>query len=402
MRAERDLQRRHQRLRPDAVEHRGQRRGRRAGRAELLHHAALHALPRHGALDRPARLDRLRSNNAARPMTALRENSMSSRKSLAKRLVLYGVLGCMASQTALAAVTDISSIPLATSGGANILPNLLFDLDDSGSMQWDFMPDYVSPNTVASALPQSKPCMFDSSNATNPTSCSSGCTFGGSGFVCTAAGGPPYQAGGANGFNGVAYDPNFYYRPGLVSNGQPLINPPSGLPLGNPVTTTVVADDIYFHAPFGASVTNVDLATQIGELKYCNSNNVCLRNGADSAGANLVSGTAFDSSSSSSGNTMPAGQFPYRTNPANASTAIFGLPEMMPIASFARSGTTVTATTVTAHGLATTDKVYVPSPASVSVTCVAVTAVTTNTFTYSTSTSGTVAATDGSYRKCDA
>src|SRR5207253_1612402 len=277
-------------------------------------------------------------------------------------------------------------------------------------MQWDFMPDYVSPNTLASALPQSKPCMVDSSGNAY---CSSGCTFGASGFVCTAAGGPPYQAGGANGFNGVAYDPNFYYRAGLSSTGQPLINPPSGMPLGNPVTTTLVADDIYFHAPFGASVTNVDLATQIGELKYCNSNNVCLRNGADSAGANLVSGTAFDSSSSSSGNTMPAGQFPYRTNPANASSAIFGLPEMMSIASFARinGSTTVTATTVEAHGLATADKVYVASPASVGVTCVAVTdatttdavtGVTTYKFTYSTAGSTAVAATNGSYRKCDA
>src|SRR5207302_2235064 len=255
LRAERDLRRHHQRLRPDALEHRGQRRGRRRGGADLLHHAARHALPRHGALDRPARFDRLRSNNAACPMTALRENSMSSKKSLATRLLLYGVLGCMASQTALAAVTDISSIPLATSGGANILPNLLFDLDDSGSMQWDFMPDYVSPNTLASALPQSKPCMADSSGQ---TACSSGCTFGGSGFVCTAAGGPPYQAGSANALNGVAYDPNFYYRPGLGSNGQPLINPSSGMPLGNPVTTTSVADDTYFHSPFGASVTNVD------------------------------------------------------------------------------------------------------------------------------------------------
>src|SRR5439155_21492426 len=101
---------------------------------------------------------------------------------------------------------------------------------------------------------------------------------------------------------GDAYDPNFYYRPGLSSTRQPLINPPSGMPLGNPVTTTSVADDVYFHAPFGASGTNVDLATQIGELKYCHSHTVCLRNGADSAGANLVSGTAFDSSSSSSGN----------------------------------------------------------------------------------------------------
>jgi Neisseria PilC beta-propeller domain len=324
---------------------------------------------------------------------------MNLNKSLAKRLLLYSVLGCMVSQTALAAVTDISSIPLATSGGSNILPNLLFDLDDSGSMQWDFMPDYVSPNTPGSALTQSKPCMVDSSGQ---PFCSSGCTFGGGGFVCNAAAGAPYEAGGASGFNGVGYDPNFYYRPGLGSNGQPLINPPSGLPLGNPVTTTSVADDIYFHAPFGASVTNVDVATQIPELKYCNNNNVCMRNGADSAGVNLVSGTAFDSASSGSGNTMPAGQFPYRTNPANASNSIFGLPEMMPIASFTRSLTTVTATTVAAHGLATTDKVYVSSPASVSVTCVAVTAVTTNTFTYSTTSSGSVAATDGSYRKCDA
>src|SRR2546425_1552188 len=329
-------------------------------------------------------------------MTALRENVMSSKKSLAKRLVLYGVLGCMASQTALAAVTDISSIPLATSGGSNILPNLLFDLDDSGSMQWDFMPDYVSPNTPGSALTQSKPCMADSSGQ---PFCSSGCTFTGT-FVCNGGGGPPYQAGGANALNGVAYDPNFYYRPGLGSNGQPLINPPSGLPLGNPVTTTLVADDIYFHAPFGSSTTNVDLATQIGELKYCNSNNVCLRNGADSAGANLVSGTAFDSSSSSSGNTMPAGQFPYRTNPANASTAIFGLPEMMSIGSFTRGGSTVTVTTVEAHGVAAGDKVFVTGTSSMNGTVFTVLgspAPTANTFAYTSS--GTAGTSNGSYRK---
>jgi len=326
---------------------------------------------------------------------------MSSKRSLARRLVLYGVLGCMVSHTALAAVTDISSIPLATSGGSNILPNLLFDLDDSGSMQWDFMPDYVSPNTVGSALTQSKPCMADSSGQTN---CSSGCSFGGSGFVCNVAGGPPYQAGGANALNGVAYDPNFYYRPGLGSNGQPLINPPSGLPLGNPVTTTSVADDVYFHAPFGASVTNVDVATQIPELKYCNSNNVCKRNGADSAGANLVSGTAFDSSSSSSGNSMPAGQFPYRTNPANASTAIFGLPEMMPIGSFARSSTTVTVTTVEPHGLAAADRIFVTGTGAVDGTLFTVLgspAPTATTFAY-TSGSGTLTARNGAYRKHNA
>src|SRR2546428_325267 len=321
---------------------------------------------------------------------------MSPKKSLANRLVLYGVLGCMVSQTALAAVTDISSVPLATSGGSNILPNLLFDLDDSGSMQWDFMPDYVSPNTPGSALTQSKPCMADSSGQ---PFCSSGCTFTGT-FVCNAAGGPPYQAGGANVVNGVAYEPNFYYRPGLGSNGQALINPPSGLPLGNPVTTTSVADDIYFHAPFGASVTNVDLATQIPELKYCNSGGVCKRNGADSAGANLVSGTAFDSSSASTSNAMPAGQFPYRTNPANASSAIFGLPEMMSIGSFARSGSAVTVTTVEPHGLvASTDKIFVTGTGTTMDGTVFTVASVPNstTFTYSNASSG--ATVTGSYRK---
>src|SRR5439155_2510906 len=165
-----------------------------------------------------------------------------------------------------------------------------------------------------------------------------------------------------------------------------------------PVTTTSVADDIYFHAPFGASVTNVDLATQIPELKYCNSNGftLCKRNGADSAGANLVSGTAFDSASSSSGNAMPAGQFPYRTNPAHASTAIFGLPEMMSIGSFTRSGT-VTVTTVEAHGVAPNDRVFVTGTGTMDGNAFLVSAATANTFAY-TGGSGT-GPTNGSYRK---
>jgi len=306
---------------------------------------------------------------------------MTRKNSFAKRLVLYGVLASMVSQSALAAVTDISTVPLATSGGSTVLPNLLFSLDDSGSMNWDFMPDYVSPNTGGVALTQSKPCMSSSGGSTN-----------------CAPSDAPYMAGGSTGFNGVGYDPNFYYRPGVGPNGQPLFNPPSGLPLGNPVSTTLVADDMYSHSPYGSSTTNVNLATAIPDMRYCNANNVCKRNGADSAGT-IVGGTAFDPATGA-GNTMPAGQFPYRTNPANASTAVFGLPEMMSIGSFSSSGTTVTVTTVEPHGLVaggTPDKVYVTGTASFNVTCVPVTAVTTNTFTY-TASSGS--ATNGSYRKC--
>jgi type IV pilus assembly protein PilY1 len=309
---------------------------------------------------------------------------MTRNNSTLKRLVVYGVLASMVSQSALAAVTDIATVPLATSSGATILPNLLFNLDDSGSMNWDFMPDYVSPATGGVALTQSKPCMDNA---------------GWGGNNC-APGDPPYAAGGSRGFNGVAYDPNFYYRPGVGANGQPLLNPPSGLPLGDPVTTTSVFDDTYAHSPYGSSTASVNLATGIADMQYCNSNNVCKRNGADSAGT-IIGGTAFDPATGT-GSTMPAGQVPYRTNPANASTAVFGLPEMMSIGSFTRSASVVTVTTVEAHGLTTSDKVYVTGTGGLVDTgsaCASVTSVTTNTFNYSIG-SGTVSATNGTYRKC--
>lgn len=312
---------------------------------------------------------------------------MFHNNSLASRIVLVLALASMAGQSAAAGITDIANVPLATAGGTTILPNLLFDLDDSGSMGWDFMPDYVSPQTGGVALTQSVPCMKNSSGST----------------YC-GAGDPPFRAGGAHGFNGVAYDPNFYYRAGINQDGQPLLNPPSGLPLGNPVSTTSVPDNVYTHNPYGSSTTTVNLATQIPDSTYCNksSGGVCKRNGADTKGV-VVSGTSyFDASNgtnSGSSLAVTAGLFPYWTNPSNASTAIFGLPEMMSIASFTGNGSTATATTVEPHGLATGDLVYVfASTSSLNATCVPVTATSATTFTYSSS--STSAATNGSYRKC--
>lgn len=42
---------------------------------------------------------------------------------------------------ALAASTTLATSPLATSTTSTVAPNLMFMLDDSGSMDWDFMPD---------------------------------------------------------------------------------------------------------------------------------------------------------------------------------------------------------------------------------------------------------------------
>src|SRR5688572_1018256 len=50
----------------------------------------------------------------------------------------------LAPAPATADTTEISPIPLGTASSVTVLPNLMFILDDSGSMQWHFMPDNVN------------------------------------------------------------------------------------------------------------------------------------------------------------------------------------------------------------------------------------------------------------------
>ena len=45
-----------------------------------------------------------------------------------------------------AAVTDIANSPMASSGNTSVKPNVLFILDDSGSMGWEYLPDSVRNN----------------------------------------------------------------------------------------------------------------------------------------------------------------------------------------------------------------------------------------------------------------
>jgi len=261
-------------------------------------------------------------------------------------------LVCLAAQPAAAGTVTISSTPLATAGGSSILPNLLFILDGSGSMDWDYLGDYVNDNNK---------CMARSTGNTT-------CTFGDA----------PYNAGGQKGFNGVAYDPLYNYKPGLNSNGTTV--------KASPLTVTAVPNDAY-----GAqSASNTDITASVQDVRYCNANNVCKRNGADNAGTSLVSG------SDDLGRAMSAGRFPYRTNSANSSSVIFGLPEMMSQGSFTGSGTTVTVTTIAPHGLAVNDWIYVTGSGATNAVQVA-TVPNANTFTYASGSS--FGATTSSFRK---
>src|SRR5690606_2230539 len=51
------------------------------------------------------------------------------------------VLALAAAWSVPAAASSLADAPLFTGSSTAIKPNLMFILDDSGSMQWDFMPD---------------------------------------------------------------------------------------------------------------------------------------------------------------------------------------------------------------------------------------------------------------------
>ena len=60
-----------------------------------------------------------------------------------------------------AATTDLAKVPLVTSSTSSVRPNLMFVLDDSGSMDWAFLPDWAdtssSPSPNATAFPDPVP-----------------------------------------------------------------------------------------------------------------------------------------------------------------------------------------------------------------------------------------------------
>ena len=58
-------------------------------------------------------------------------------------LATIGLSLVLATLPAAAGVTELANVPLANATPANILPNLMLDLDNSGSMAWTYMPDHV-------------------------------------------------------------------------------------------------------------------------------------------------------------------------------------------------------------------------------------------------------------------
>lgn len=105
--------------------------------------------------------------------------STSVRQSVALAVAAASLL------SAHAAETDLANVPLANATSITVLPNILFILDDSGSMDWKYMPDYVNDGSYCRQ-----------SGTTSLTNCREG--------------DPPWYA---NAFNRVYYNPLVNYSP---------------------------------------------------------------------------------------------------------------------------------------------------------------------------------------------
>ena len=162
-----------------------------------------------------------------------------------------------------AAQTDISNTPLATGVSAAVKPNILYVLDDSGSMADDFMPDEVINSGSC------KRSRSSSADNTGATTCRQG--------------EPPYYAAE---YNGLYYDPQIAYLPGLNADGT------SKASFGSPWTAVKV--NAY------TSASTINLTNSYPEIVLCNSNGAdvndstqCKRNGINGTDPNGHGAYAF-------------------------------------------------------------------------------------------------------------
>lgn len=169
-------------------------------------------------------------------------------------LSIAGMLALMAGAQAWAGLSDLSTTPLATSSGTAVRPNILFTLDNSGSMAWDFLPDY-SGGGMGTTYPHCKT--------------SNGC---GNGEV-------PFQA---SAYNGLAYNPSSTYTPPVNFDGTQM----PAQDTTNTTGWTAVKIDGYGVQSTGT----VNLTTGYKEVVYCNGS-VCLQNGIDTNNPFFVDAT---------------------------------------------------------------------------------------------------------------
>lgn len=149
---------------------------------------------------------------------------------------------------ALAAQTNIAQVPLLNiTGTGTVKPNLMLLFDNSGSMDWAFLPDSVGNDN---------------------NQCRSAATMAGGVTTCFA-GHPPFMS---SDFNKVYYNPATRYQAPIRADGTWFPDMTSAATAG---WTSVTADGFNSHKAdlYGNNVTNSNLLTGFPDMKWCDPSN---------------------------------------------------------------------------------------------------------------------------------
>jgi type IV pilus assembly protein PilY1 len=153
-----------------------------------------------------------------------------------------------------AATTDLATAPLASATSV-VRPNILFTLDDSGSMAWDYLPDYAGGGMGTTA-----------NHCKVSNTCGNGDT--------------PFQT---NEYNGMAYNPRITYS--LPVNADGTLKPSQGSPW-----TAVKVDGYGIQSNSSINMTNGYPEVVYGNGGNC-SGTTCKKNGVDTTNPFLLRAT---------------------------------------------------------------------------------------------------------------
>lgn len=185
-------------------------------------------------------------------------------------VMLSAVLALAPSIPAHAGITDISTAPLVTSATSSVLPNVMFILDDSGSMEFDYMPDVVNDNYCKKTT-----------GSYDFTCCANSATSSGTGgapcLINNKTDAAPFSYRPqplflVGEFNGVAYNPAITYTPPLNADGSSR----NSMTSANTSGWTSVKNDAYNVQ----NTQSTNLLTTYPDMAWCTSvaYTDCLRN----------------------------------------------------------------------------------------------------------------------------
>lgn len=179
------------------------------------------------------------------------------------------LLGGMLPLSVHAATVDLATVPLANATTTNVLPNLMFILDNSGSMKQDYTPDYIS-DVFNNPATNDKNCRDSGDDGTSGSSGTLGDVFAGvvSGTTrildMCVVGDVPFMN---SDMNSQYYNPAIRYIPGVNADGTSR---------GDQTTPTNIRTDSYNKqntTQLLATANYVDLTTSYPDRVWCTKQN---------------------------------------------------------------------------------------------------------------------------------